>query len=110
MQFIQPNEEYKCIPCNRRFSFIEANQNWKCPSCFNPISIKFSIDNFFHNCHRLHPNELKVGELVTLEGINIHEILNIKINGNVFTLALKQYKAVKFGADDFILMINGAWS
>ena len=106
---IQKEEIYICSNCNQTFSFLDVYNNWKCPICNQFITIKVIINDFFHSCNRVNPNELLVGELVTLENKFIHEILNTEKYKATTRLALKEYTVIEIENDSFITKIIGGW-
>lgn len=103
------NELYRCVHCEKHFQRSAINLNWKCPDCGNPICIKVEIDGYTHTCHWLKPSELEVGYIITMDRLNIHEVLNVKQQEASYRIALKQFGVKEFNANDFILTINGAW-
>jgi len=105
----QKTEKYYCPKCEIFKSFFEVNITWRCPDCNNNIQIKLKIDGFFHSCYRITPEQLKVGEIVTLENEFIHQVLAITRNGNQYRLALKEYTTINYNSDEIITRIDGGW-
>ena len=103
-------EKYYCINCEKYFDFSDVHSNWKCPECEKLVNIKVSIGNYFHNCQRVNPNELKIDEFVTMENEHIHQIINIVKQGENYRVALKNYTAIPLSSEDIITRINGSWS
>jgi DNA-directed RNA polymerase subunit RPC12/RpoP len=107
---IQPaTEKYYCADCERYFSFLEVQQKWRCPICDHIVNIKVSINNYFHNCQRISPKELKIEEMVTMENEHIHQILNISKDQNDYRIALKEFRTITLRNTDYITRIDGRW-
>jgi DNA-directed RNA polymerase subunit RPC12/RpoP len=105
----QTTEKYYCPQCEKFLKFHEVYRNWKCPQCDHKVRIKLEIDGFIHACYRVTPDQLIVGEMVTLENEFIHQVLAITKNGRQFRLALKDYTVINFSDDEIITQIDGGW-
>jgi len=86
-----------------------VNQNWVCPNCSKPISIKFEINGFTHNCHRLLASELEVETPISLRGDYVRFVLAIKEEGANMRIALKEYGVIIIPKDEYVFVINGGW-
>ncbi len=106
---IQRDEIYHCVECDKKFTYIEVYNDWKCPICGDYLNIRISIKEREHSCQRVNPNDLSVGEIVTLENEYIHKILDITKRGNNFKIALKELRAIEFTPDSIITRIEGGW-
>lgn len=106
---IQSNEIYRCVYCDKVFKYIEVHNGWRCPICYNYLYIKISVDNFEHTGQRVHPKDLSVGEIITLENDFIYEILDISMRGDNYRIALKKLRAIEFTPDSVITRIEGGW-
>ena len=105
------SEQYRCTNCEANFSFFEVDQNWKCPTCAKPISIKIEINGDFHSAYRIHPQELEVGTILTMDKVHIHEVLNVQDQKNgTYRVALKEYGVRTYKHDDWIFEIDGIWA
>jgi DNA-directed RNA polymerase subunit RPC12/RpoP len=105
------HERYRCNDCRNNFHLLDVNKTWKCPECSKPVNIRVEIDNYFHNAHRLNPEELEIGTIMTMDRENIHEILNVTpLENNRFRLALGNYGVRTFRKDDWIFVIDGSWT
>jgi DNA-directed RNA polymerase subunit RPC12/RpoP len=106
---IQENELYRCTECNKEYKYIEVKENWKCPECGKYLYIKISIGKYEHSCQRVNPIDLRKGEIITLENVFIHEILDIKKSGVNYRVALKGYRVIEVENDSIITRIEGGW-
>lgn len=106
--FFQENEEYYCLHCNKNSPNYEFNRNGKCPICGNLISIKLKINDNYHSCHRISPNELEVGDLMVLRD-DSYEVLNIQRNANHYKIALKGFTVIEVDSDSTLTKIFGGW-
>ncbi len=102
-------EEYFCINCDKFISNTDLNRTGKCAYCESIIQIKLKIKGFYHSCHRVNLNELRVGELITLDLNFIHEILAIEKHSNYYRIALKEYTAINIDNDSIVTRIDGGW-
>lgn len=108
-RYIFNTEVNYCKACDREFRFPEVCHDWKCPVCGETLLLKVDIGGHYYSCLIRRPQELKIGEQVTLDNNFIHEILDIKENNGIFRIALKEYTAVTFESDDQIATITGSW-
>ena len=106
----QENEEYYCLYCEKVMPSLAPNKKGNCPVCEKKMNIKLNIDNYFHACNRVSPNELKVGEIISLDLKNSYEILAIEEYESYYRIALKGYRAINFDKDSIITKIDGSWS
>ena len=105
----QENEIYKCIYCMNEYHFHSINEKWKCPKCKKHLHIKIKIGKFNHSVQRIYPELLQVGEIITLENEQIHEILDIRKKGDKYRIALKAYKVIEIDSDSIVHRIEGGW-
>jgi hypothetical protein len=78
--------------------------------CLKPINIKYQTNDFAYNAQRLKTKDVVIGQSVILYRENEHDIIDIVQDGDIFTIALAKYGLIKVNKDDYIFVINGAWS
>ena len=102
------SEIYVCSSCQKYFTLLEVFNDWECPDCKIPIHIKIKAANDFHDGHRLKPDKLMVGDRITINE-HIHRLLDKKVEGNSYRLALEKYTTINVNKDDFLVVIVGGW-
>lgn len=110
MTVIYSGEIYKCLWCKKEYTYWDIFKTWKCPTCERPLNIRITVEGNPQSCQRLKPNELRIGDLVTLDTRHTHELLNVQKEGDNYILALKGYRRHPVHKDDFIIIIDAAWS
>jgi hypothetical protein len=106
---LQTTEKYYCEECDNYNILSEVIETWRCPRCENLINIKVYVDGIFQSCQRVGPAELKIGDYITLENEQIHEILNILNEDSQFKISLRDHPSLLVNEQDCITKINEAW-
>ena len=73
------------------------------------VKIKVDIGKETYSCSRVHPNDLKEGELITLDNKFIYEIKAISVDELNYNVALSGYGTIKCNSNNFLTKINGGW-
>jgi DNA-directed RNA polymerase subunit RPC12/RpoP len=106
---VHVKESYRCDDCRTIFHLTEVRKDWKCADCNIPISIKREIDHFVHSCHRFLPGEIEPDMSVSFDGNFIRTVIAVKVQGDQYTIALKEYGVKVFNNKDYVLVVDGAW-
>jgi predicted RNA-binding Zn-ribbon protein involved in translation (DUF1610 family) len=108
-----PKESYKCPTCDVVLVPNSITDDWKCATCGTAVTI-YTEDHEGrrHTINRLKPGELRVGHAVVIpiSGLkHIHNVLAVAKDANGYRIALKEYRVVRYSADELLNCVTGGW-
>jgi DNA-directed RNA polymerase subunit RPC12/RpoP len=109
MTYIHVSEQYRCDRCGLVFNYIDVNISWLCKNCSIPVSIKIVNREGNFSCYRLHPSEIRNGQLISEDGRFFYEVITNSHEGESYRIALRGYGIIKPNKNNFLLVIHGGW-
>jgi hypothetical protein len=106
---IGPDEQYFCENCKVFHPYPDVWLSWVCPICKQLLKIRIEVDNFIHQCVRITPEQLIIGDRIIISPRFAYYILAIEKIHNSFRIALKEYGVSHFGPNVFMTKITGRW-
>lgn len=107
------DKEYKCVLCNQKYEFDDAcSSDWRCPVCDEYIRIAAPNLCSGHVKVRKKAQEVRELDSINLAGDNnFYTVLGIiERQDGKLGIGLKNYGSIKVEKDDFLDVIDGAYS